>query len=206
MGSIAENGVEHPSDQLIVHAIEEKARWIPSNMFMRYALEDWEQDGYKTITWKQYANAIDKMAFWFDEQLGKAVDRETVAYFGPNDPRYAILVPAIAKSRRKLLVPDGRVTNEGLAGLVALTNCKVWLYATDDPAGPLVKPESSLKLCAVPSLEWMLDNEGQERYPYKTTFEEAKWDEIVIIHTSGTTGKSSRTHSKATSSYFFRRS
>jgi hypothetical protein len=105
-----------------------------------------------------------------------------------------------------LLVPDGRVTNEGLAGLVALTNCKVWLYATDDPAGPLVKPESSLKLCAVPSLEWMLDNEGQERYPYETTFEEAKWDEIVIIHTSGTTGKSSRTHSKATSSYFFRRS
>ena len=98
------------------------------------------------------------------------------------------------------------MTNEGLTGLVALTNCKVWLYAKDDPAGPLVKPESRLKLCAVPSLEWMLDNEGQERYPYKTTFEEAKWDEIVIIHTSGTTGKSSRTHSKATSSYFFRRS
>lgn len=104
MGSIAENGVEHPSGQLIVHAIEEKARWIPSNMFMRYALEDWEQDGYKTITWKQYANAIDKMAFWFDEQLGKAVDRETVAYFGPNDPRYAILVPAIAKNGRRVSV------------------------------------------------------------------------------------------------------
>ncbi|CAN9113724.1 unnamed protein product [Alternaria alternata] len=189
MGSIAENGVEHPSGQLIVHAIEEKARWIPNNMFMRYALEDWEQDGYKTITWKQYANAIDKMAFWFDEQLGKAVDRETVAYFGPNDPRYAILVPAIAKNGRRLLIPDGRVTNEGLAGLVALTNCKVWLYAKDDPAGPLVKSESSLKLCAVPSLDWMLDNEGQERYPYETTFEEAKWDEIVIIHTSGTTGE-----------------
>lgn len=98
------------------------------------------------------------------------------------------------------------MTNEGLAGLVALTNCKVWLYAKDDPAGPLVKSESSLKLCAVPSLDWMLDNEGQERYPYETTFEEAKWDEIVIIHTSGTTGKPSRTHSKATSLSFFRRS
>jgi long-subunit acyl-CoA synthetase (AMP-forming) len=104
MGSIAENGVEHPSGQLIVHAIEEKARWIPNNMFMRYALEDWEQDGYKTITWKQYANAIDKMAFWFDEQLRKAVDHETVAYFGPNDPRYAILVPAIAKNGRRVSV------------------------------------------------------------------------------------------------------
>jgi hypothetical protein len=88
-----------------------------------------------------------------------------------------------------LLVPDGRVTNEGLAGLIAVTNCKVWLSAEDDTAGPLVGPESGLKLCSLPSLEWMLDNEGQERYPYEKTFEEAKWDEIVIIHTSGTTGK-----------------
>jgi acyl-coenzyme A synthetase/AMP-(fatty) acid ligase len=38
----------------------------------------------------------------------------------------------------------------------------------------------------------MLDGEGQERYTYEKSFEEAKWDEIVIIHTSGTTGKLNR--------------
>jgi long-subunit acyl-CoA synthetase (AMP-forming) len=104
MASATENGGEYPQGQLMVHAIEEKARWIPNNIYMRYALEDWEQNGYQTITWKQYAKAIDKMAFWFDEQLGKAVDRDTVAYFGPNDPRYAILVPAIIKNGRKVSV------------------------------------------------------------------------------------------------------
>lgn len=81
------------------------------------------------------------------------------------------------------------MTNEGLAGLIAATSCKVWLYPEDGPTGPLVGLESGLKLCALPSLEWMLYNEEQERYPYDKTFEEAKWDEIVIIHTSGTTGK-----------------
>ncbi|KAI4668190.1 uncharacterized protein J4E78_002014 [Alternaria triticimaculans] len=91
----AENNLEYPQGQLFVHAIEEKAQWIPNNMYMRYAPDDWLHRGYKTITWKQYASAIDKMAFWFDERLGKAVDRETVAYFGPNDPR---MVPLDAGS------------------------------------------------------------------------------------------------------------
>jgi hypothetical protein len=88
-----------------------------------------------------------------------------------------------------VLIPDGRVTNEGLKGLLDSTNCKVWLYAADDAGGPLVGPGSGLKICALPSLTWMLDSEEQPRYPYDKIFDEAKWDEMLIIHTSGTTGK-----------------
>jgi hypothetical protein len=82
--------------------------------------------------------------------------------------------------------------------LLEATDCKVWLYAIDDAGGPLVGPESGLKICALPTLEWMLDSEEQPRYPYDKTFDEAKWDEILIIHTSGTTGKRSNltSHSK----------
>ena len=97
------------------------------------------------------------------------------------------------------------MTKEGLAGLIEASSCKVWLYPEDDAVGPLVNTESGLKLCALPSLEWMLDNEGQERYPYEKTFGEAKWDEIVIIHTSGTTGKLSETICYLTSSFLLRR-
>lgn len=120
MTTAAENKLEDPQGQIIVHAIEEKAQWTPNNMYMRYAPGDWKACGYKTITWKQYANAIDKMAFWFDEQLGKAVDRETMAYFGPNDPRYAILIPAIVKNGRKvsveLLCATSWITASAVAG------------------------------------------------------------------------------------------
>lgn len=106
MGSMAESEPKQPQGQLVVHAIEEKAQWIPDHMFMRYALEDWEHIGYQTITWRQYANAIDKVAYWIDEQLGKASACDTVAYFGPNDPRYAILIPAINKTGRKVSLID----------------------------------------------------------------------------------------------------
>ncbi|KAE8832367.1 hypothetical protein PTNB85_06759 [Pyrenophora teres f. teres] len=188
MGSLAEGELKQPQGQLLVHAIDEKAQWIPDQTYMRYAPKDWEQAGYRAITWKQFAGAINKVAYWFDEKFGKASTCDTVAYFGPNDPRYAILIPAIIKHGRKLLVPDGRITKEGLDGLVESTNCKVWLYAEDDARGPLVKPESGLKILALPRLQWMLDNEGQKRYPYEKTYEEAEWDEIIIIHTSGTTG------------------
>jgi len=99
---MAESEIQRPQGQLLVHAIEEKAQWIPDHMYIRYALENWEQTGYRTITWRQYANAIDKLAYWFDEQLGKAITCDTIAYFGPNDPRYAILMPTIIKCGRKV--------------------------------------------------------------------------------------------------------
>lgn len=104
----------------------------------------------------------------------------------------------------QLLVPDGRVTKEGLNSLIKATDCKAWLYADDDSSGPLVEPRSDLKMCGLPSLQWMLDSEQQERYPYDKTYEEAKWDEVIIIHTSGTTGQSLHSPMTTASLPFFR--
>lgn len=52
-----------------------------------------------------------------------------------------------------------------------------------------MKPESGLEIRVLPLLEWILDSHEQERYPYTKTFEQAAWEEIVVIHTSGTTGE-----------------
>lgn len=92
--------------KLVVHAIEEKAQQLPHHTYMRYAPLDWEINGYNTITWSQYASTIDKVAYWLDEQFGTVTAPEVIAYFGPNDPRYAVLVPACIKA--------GRTVNEVL--------------------------------------------------------------------------------------------
>lgn len=89
-----------------------------------------------------------------------------------------------------MLVCDGRITGEGLKGLLKTTECKFWLSADDrwtlKTAGihdGLVAEQS------FPSLEWCLaDLADVPDYPYNKTWEEAKDDEITIIHTSGTTG------------------
>lgn len=74
-------------------------------------------------------------------------------------------------------------------GLFATTKCKTWIYAEDDQRVPLVEADSGLRICALPSFEWILQDEKHKRYPHEKAFEQAAWDEIVIIHTSGTTGK-----------------
>jgi acyl-coenzyme A synthetase/AMP-(fatty) acid ligase len=207
MDSMPEIDRSFEQSKLLVTAIEEKAKWMPNDTYMRYPRKDWETVGYRTISCMQYARAIDKVAYWLDELLGKTTQSDTIAYSGPNDPRYAIMMPAAIKTGRKvgfeypytntdntliicykILIPDGRNTSEGLQALVASTDCKAWVHAADDAEGPPISKDSQLQQLALPSLDWVLSSEAQDQYPYDKTFQEAAHDVILIIHTSGTTG------------------
>lgn len=88
--------------KLLINAIEEKAKWTPHNTVIHYPGGDWETAGYRAINAIQYAKAIDAVAHWLDSQLGSAADTNTVAYFGPSDPRYAIIMPAVIKTGRRV--------------------------------------------------------------------------------------------------------
>lgn len=173
---------------VLVTAIEEKVRWTPNETHIRYPAPDWEVDGYRTLTWGQFGDSVNKVAHWLDEKLGKANGNDAVSYFGPNDLRYAVLWPAVIKTGRKLMVTDGRVTGEGLNTLLEAAKCNVWISAEDDPNGPPASLPPSVNRIVLPTIEWCLDASGHEDYPYEKTWDEAKWDEILIIHTSGTTG------------------
>lgn len=100
MGSMPISNVK--SLRLLIELIEEKAQWNGEHTFMRYPGKNWETNGYSTLTWSRYADAINKVAFWLDEQLGKSKDNDTVAYLAPSDGRYAIVLPAVVKTNRKV--------------------------------------------------------------------------------------------------------
>ena len=57
---------------------------------------------------------------------------------------------------------------------------------------PLIKPlidmDTSATFNAVPPFQVMLDSQS-ERYPYEKSFEEARNDPIVVLHSSGSTGE-----------------
>lgn len=185
MGSALANNEQ---GKLLIRAIEEKAKWLADHTFMRYPSADWENNGYLTLTWAQLASSIDKLAYWLDEKLGKATENDTVSYLGPNDLRYSVILPAVVKTGRKLLIPDGRVTDVGLAKLVEETECKAWIYADGETNCTPKTLDPSLKRLALPSIEWCLDAQNHKPYPYGKSWDEGKDDLIVIIHTSGTTG------------------
>jgi acyl-CoA synthetase (AMP-forming)/AMP-acid ligase II len=91
--------------RLLVNAVDAKAESIPDSPWLLYAKSSsWElEGGYRTITWKQFANAVNRAAFWLDDNLPrKTSGRQTIAYLGPNDARYYILIVASAKSNRRV--------------------------------------------------------------------------------------------------------
>ncbi|KAF2016134.1 acetyl-CoA synthetase-like protein [Aaosphaeria arxii CBS 175.79] len=186
MGSMLLPNAERP--RLMVQVIEEKAQWQGNETFMRYPTPDWQEEGFRTITWSQFADAVNKMAYWLDNQLGKSRDQDTIAYLGPSDPRYSIMIPAAIKTSRKLFIPDGRVTSEGLDSLVRSAECSIWLHAEGSKYRAGLGENTGLRFLNVPTIAWMLDSEEYKPYPYLKTFEEARFDQVLVIHTSGTTG------------------
>jgi acyl-CoA synthetase (AMP-forming)/AMP-acid ligase II len=101
---ISEVATKQP--RLLANVIDAKAESIPDEPWLLYAnSSNWEQEGgYQTITWKQFANAINKAAFWLDENLPQTEAVQTVSYVGPNDPRYYIIIAAATKSKRRVIL------------------------------------------------------------------------------------------------------
>lgn len=91
-----------PGKELLVRKIDENAKWTPHHTFLRYPAANWETEGYRGLTCRQFADGINKVAHWLDKTLGKSLDNETIAYLGANDIRYAYLWPALNKTNRKV--------------------------------------------------------------------------------------------------------
>lgn len=56
--------------------------------------------GYQNITYQQFANAINSVAWWLEEELGRGDMTEPLAYFGTggSDVGYIILLIAAVKT------------------------------------------------------------------------------------------------------------
>jgi acyl-CoA synthetase (AMP-forming)/AMP-acid ligase II len=98
-----------PQPRLLVNTIDAKAATNPDSPWLLYAKSPSSEPegGYQTITWKQFAHAVNKTAFWLDSNLPRTEQSsQTFAYLGPNDARYYILLAAAAKSKRRVSRPS----------------------------------------------------------------------------------------------------
>ena len=59
--------------------------------------------GFREVTYRQLANAINKASWWLEAQLGPIHEPfETLAYVGPKDLMYPVLTMAAVKVGRKV--------------------------------------------------------------------------------------------------------
>ena len=91
--------------QLLNHVVDDLARTRPSAVWteMPMSITSYEP-GFRKITYRMLANSINGVAWWLQKTLGPGQDFETLAYFGPWDIRYILLLLGAVKAGYKVRI------------------------------------------------------------------------------------------------------
>ncbi|KAK5123225.1 hypothetical protein LTR85_003424 [Meristemomyces frigidus] len=150
-------------------------------------------DGYRAVTVGQLATAINRAAWWIEEQFGKTqCGFPTVAYMGPQDLRYTFLMLGAVKAGYKLFTPSPRNTTQAHLSLLDAYRCTAFVL----PGGPVFRGLLKETLQAremqspdVPNLDFFLNDGGTTPvYPWSVPFEQGRLQPMVALQTSGSTG------------------
>ena len=94
------------SKQLLNHMVDDIAKARPSAVWAEIPVSTTSYaPGFRKITYPMFANAINGVAWWMHENLGPGQDFETLAYFGPWDMRYIVLLLGAVKAGYKVRKP-----------------------------------------------------------------------------------------------------
>ena len=83
--------------RLIPNAIDELARTNPNAVFASIPISNDVRNGFRDVTYLDYANAINRAALWLEGELGKTINGEKIGYIAPSDLRYLVLTVAAVK-------------------------------------------------------------------------------------------------------------
>jgi len=79
-------------NELLPHIVDHLSRVRPDAIYAEYPHSPTTYaEGYRAITYRQFANAINGCARWLVDTLGPG-QREVLPYIGSNDVRYPVLI------------------------------------------------------------------------------------------------------------------
>ncbi|KAK8000394.1 nonribosomal peptide synthetase [Apiospora arundinis] len=178
--------------RLIPHIIDDLARREPLREWAQVPISSDPKDGWRTITFQAYANAINRCCRMLVEHAGEAPRGRfpTIAYIGPNDARYMVIIIAAIKTGHKILFVSPRNSQEAQLNLFNKTDCHFLAFPDSSAAivEPLLRARKDMKAIKVASPDAWFDERPVSHYPFNKTFEDAEWDPMCVLHTSGSTG------------------
>lgn len=175
--------------RLVVDTVDELAAREPARPYVYVPRSGRPQDGWAPITFKQLANAVNHVAPMVARHVkaGSADGFPTLAYVGPSDVRYVVVMLACIKAGCQAFFISPRNSVEGQQKLLEATNCRHMWYA--EAAASLVKPwlPPHVRASMVPPAEEWLGADPAP-FPYARPFDEARFEPLCVMHTSGSTG------------------
>lgn len=83
--------------RIIPKLIDEIAVSDPERPFISIPKSTSIEAGYKDISYDTFARAVNRCSWWIEQQLGAELPTQTIAYLGPLDMRYLIVLLAVSK-------------------------------------------------------------------------------------------------------------
>ncbi|KAK3367615.1 hypothetical protein B0H63DRAFT_405312 [Podospora didyma] len=177
--------------RLMVNIVDEVAKTDPYREWISIPRSSNPRDGWKTLTYKDAANAVNRVAHKLVESSGKPAKGEfpTVAFIAPNDVRYLIFVLGAVKAGYKALFISPRNPMEAQLNLFELTNCNIiWFDTSYKGMVQQWLQERDMHAVMIFPVDAWLPKEEVEPFPFNKTFDEAEWEPFMLLHTSGSTG------------------
>jgi acyl-CoA synthetase (AMP-forming)/AMP-acid ligase II len=182
---------QHPyGKRLLPSLVDEIAATDPSRILYSITRTKDPEDGFRDTTAACFARGVNRCAWYIEKHLGRSENFRTLAFVGPQDPIYGIVILACIKTGYKTLLLSPRNTVEANMSLLDETDCKTLLVPSGFPMsriGRLVET-SGTKIFDIPALQHWLNDGPEELYPFPKTFEEARLEPFVVLQTSGSTG------------------
>lgn len=173
--------------RLVPTIIDNNAKIHPDGACFSVPRSDILQHGFRDISWRTYANAINRTAHFIEKEIGRSASFETVLYLGFPDLRAFIVLIALIKTGYKALFSSFQNSLAAHTELIKQTDCTILLHTAGYPISAILEKNRMNTVC-VPELECLLCETPCEPYPFIKTFDEAKHDPCFVVHTSGSTG------------------
>ena len=90
--------------RLIVSRVDQLAQTAPTSIWASFPPSSNVSQGLRDISWADFANSINRAAFWIKSTLGTSHDFQTIAYIGAADVRYFVFLLASIKTGYKVLL------------------------------------------------------------------------------------------------------
>ncbi|KAI9879042.1 MAG: hypothetical protein M1830_009784 [Pleopsidium flavum] len=175
--------------RLLPKVVDDLAQSNPKRIYASIPYSSDLSQGFRDVTMLEVAQAVDYFAWWLDEHIGRSTNFETLSYMGIPDLRYPVVFLAAVKCGYKLLLPSMRNSTWMNVSLLEQTGCTKFFYSTEmtPKVHDLQAAKKDLQIFDVQPLDDMIQGHTKH-YPYEEAFEDVRWNPILVLHSSGSTG------------------